>query len=97
MIVKTIVQGRVAAGVIAAAGLAWAEVAPPSLPADPDAAPALTASARDHDRERERAPRLAGGGDTGYLPLVIGGRDRHGDDDDHHRRKHHESRERDHD
>lgn len=95
MIVKTIVQGLVAAGVIAAAGLAWAEVAPPSLPADPDAAPALTGSAGDHDRERERAPLLAGGGETGYLPLAIGGRDRHDDDDDH--RKRHETRERDHD
>ncbi|EKV29790.1 hypothetical protein C882_0220 [Caenispirillum salinarum AK4] len=79
MIVKTIIQGLAAAAVIAAAGLAWAEVAaPPAPPADSATDTGYpTAPERPDDRQTDR---MAGGGDTGYLPALLG-RPVHDDDD----------------
>ncbi|WP_404384324.1 hypothetical protein [Caenispirillum salinarum] len=80
MIVKTIIQGLAAAAAIAVAGLAWAEVAaPPAPPAKVATGTGyLTAPDRPDDRPTNR---VAGGGDTGYLPTVLGRRDRDDDDD----------------
>lgn len=76
MIVKTIVQGLVAAAVIAAAGLAWAEGTAPPMPQEAER-PATAAA-------------VAGGEGTGYLPAILGGRRGpegrdHDRDDDHER------------